>query len=264
MLLSLDHLVVAVMDPDAAAGELERTVGLRCTGGGRHPLWGTWNRLAWLGDTYVELIGVFDRSLAPNGAVSRIVSEAIDRGHVGLVSFAVASDSLDQDLAGLRGTGSTLGDVEVRSRTRPDGEVVTWGASFPPVLGPAEPPFVIEHELVGAEWGDEARSARAAYEHPLGGTARMATLDLPVPDVPAVAAAYRMATGIELTETTSDGTVVAVGRVGSQAVRLRAGRPHVDPAVIEINVGAGSPDATPPPAGLREVDALGVRWRVRA
>ena len=119
MLLSLDHLVVAVIDPDAAAGELERAVGLRCTGGGRHPLWGTWNRLAWLGDTYVELIGVFDRSLTPNGPVSRIVSEAIDRGHVGLVSYAVASNALERDLARLRARGSRLADVEARSPTWP-------------------------------------------------------------------------------------------------------------------------------------------------
>ena len=45
MLLGLDHLVVAVADPDAAADALEQTVGLACTGGGRHPAWGTFNHV---------------------------------------------------------------------------------------------------------------------------------------------------------------------------------------------------------------------------
>src|SRR3972149_6864525 len=68
MLLGLDHLVVAVTDPDAAAAELEASVGLTCTGGGRHPAWGTFNRLPRLGDTDVELTGPFARSIAPNRA----------------------------------------------------------------------------------------------------------------------------------------------------------------------------------------------------
>ena len=115
MLLGLDHLVVAVPDPEAAAAELERAVGLACTGGGRHPTWGTFNRLAWLGDTYVELIGLFDPSLAPNGAVSRAVAAALDAGRVGLVSYAVASDGVDGDLERLWVAGSDLGEVEARS-----------------------------------------------------------------------------------------------------------------------------------------------------
>ena len=252
MLLGLDHLVVAVIDPDAAAGELERIVGLRCTGGGRHPLWGTWNRLAWLGDTYVELIGVFDRTLTQNGPVSRIVSEVTDRGHVGLVSYAVASNALERDLARLRARGSSLADAEMRSRTRPDGEVVTWHASFPPALGPAEPPFVIQHELVGAEWGAAVRETRARYAHPLGSGARVAALELPVRDVAATAASYWRTLGIELAVGDDRG---AAGHVGSQEVRLRTGQPLVDMAVIEVAAHEAAPG---------EVDALGVRWRVLA
>ena len=56
--------------PDAAAARSRRDLGMAFTGGGRHEAWGTYNRLAFLGDTYVELIGVFDRALvttAPGG-----------------------------------------------------------------------------------------------------------------------------------------------------------------------------------------------------
>lgn len=251
MLLGLDHLVVAVADPDAAAAELERTVGLACTGGGRHPLWGTFNRLAWLGDTYVELIGLFDPALAPAGAVSRAVLDALTAGRSGLVSYALATDDAAGDAARLRAAGSSIGEPETRSRTRPDGEVVTWHAAYAE-LGPALPPFIVEHELRGAEWGPEARAARATFEHPLGGRARLLGLELPVPDVAAAGAAYAATVGLSLDPTSS--TI----HVGDQSIRLIPGRPLVDPAVVEIEVAglAGAP--------RRDVDACGVRWRIRA
>ena len=60
MLLGIDHLVIAVPDPDAAAADLEAALGLAATGGGRHERAGTFNRLIFLGDAYLELIGVWD------------------------------------------------------------------------------------------------------------------------------------------------------------------------------------------------------------
>lgn len=249
MLLGLDHLVVAVPDPEAAAGELERAVGLTCTGGGRHAMWGTFNRLAFLGDTYVELIGVSDRSLAPGGAVSGAALAALDAGLTGLVSFAMASDDVAAEAAALRASGSPLGPIEERSRTRPDGEVVRWRAAYAP-LGPAEPPFIIEHEYVGPEWGDAARAARASFVHPLGAPARIAGLEVPAPDPRAVAAAYRRTTGLVF-----DADLRAT--VGDQIVRLVAGEPLLTPAVVDIELGR------PTPLGERTVDALGLRWRIR-
>jgi len=64
MLLGIDHLVIAVPDPDAAAADLEAALGIAATGGGRHAQAGTFNRLIFLGDTYLELIGIWDRALA--------------------------------------------------------------------------------------------------------------------------------------------------------------------------------------------------------
>lgn len=260
MLLRLDHLVLAVPDPEVAAAELEQAVGLTSTGGGRHPLWGTYNRLAWLGDTYVELIGVFDRTLAPTGAVSSAALAALDAGHAGLVSYALATDNLDDDLASLRAAGSALGEVEARSRTRLDGAVIRWRAVFPPVLGPADPPFVIEHEPVGAEWSAEARAARASLAHPIGGPARILGLELPVPDVATTAAAYAATTGLKVDPTS------ATTHIGEQWVRLVPGSPLADPAVIELGVElvAGADYLGSTEHGVpREIDALGVRWRIR-
>ena len=254
MLLGLDHLIIAVPDPDTAAAELERTLGIACTGGGRHPLWGTYNRLAWFGDTYLELIGLFDRSLAPNGTVSQAVAAALDAGHMGLVSYALTTDDADQELARLRAEGSDLGDIEARSRTRPDGEVVRWRAAFPPLLGPAEPPFILEHEPVGAEWGEDARAARASFAHPIGGPARIVAVELPVPDIEATANACARSVGVQFSDIDPRSAHAAIG---SQVVRLHHGAPLWNPAVVEISVGG-----IREPAG-REIDVVGVRWRIR-
>lgn len=260
MLQRLDHLVIAVPDPDAAASELEARVGLACTGGGRHPLWGTWNRLAWFGDTYVELIGLFDRSLAPNGAVSTAVMAALDAGRPGLVSYAVATDDADADLARLREAGSDLLDVESRGRTRPDGEVVRWRAAFPPRLGPSEPPFIVEHEMTGSEWGDAARRERAGLVHPVGGPARITALDLPVDDLEATASACESSVGMAFD---FRGEGVAVASIGPQEVRLRR-RTAADHAVVEIRVrtplGSGGEH---PASNAQAIEAVGVEWRVR-
>src|SRR4051812_50126715 len=74
MLTGIDHVVVAVLSVEAAAETLERELGVAFSGGGRHDAWGTYNRLAFFGDTSLELIGVFGpdggRSPARN-AVSR-------------------------------------------------------------------------------------------------------------------------------------------------------------------------------------------------
>ncbi|TMD28247.1 MAG: VOC family protein, partial [Chloroflexi bacterium] len=53
MLLGIDHLVIAVAVPDDATAQLEQELGLTSAGGGRHDTLGTFNRLVWLGDSYL-------------------------------------------------------------------------------------------------------------------------------------------------------------------------------------------------------------------
>ena len=45
MLAGIDHVVLAIVDPDAAAARLAEKLGLDATGGGRHEALGTFNRL---------------------------------------------------------------------------------------------------------------------------------------------------------------------------------------------------------------------------
>lgn len=247
MLLGIDHLVVAVRDPDAAATGLERAVGLAFTGGGRHEHAGTFNRLAFLGDTYLELIGVFDRGLvlASPFAVGRAALALLDAGREGLATYALTSDDIERDVRALWAEGSPIGEPVAGSRVRPDGGIVRWVTAFPD-LGPDRPPFLIEHEHAGAEWGPEARAGRAAFRHPMGGRVRLMGLEVPVAHPRATAAAYAATVGVEFDE--DDRSVV-----GGQAIRLRTA--DGAPPVVRLAAEPGTP-------ALDRV-RLGIRWTRR-
>lgn len=252
MLLGIDHLVLAVTDPDAAAAELARALGLAFTGSGRHPGAGTANRFAFFGDSYLELIGIWDRGLAAANPIGAAALAQLDAAGGGLATFAVASDDIGGDVAGLRAKGSSIGLPGPGERRRPDGEVVRWRTAGPARLGPAEPPFLIEHELAGAEWGAAARRARRRFEHPAGGRLRLVGLELAVADPAAVAAAYRLQLGLAMAPAAGAAPGEREVRVGEQAIRL-------------VHVGGdGAPAAR---VGLRGstgeraiVDRFGVRF----
>jgi len=255
MLLGIDHLVIAVGDPDAAAAEIEAALGLAATGGGRHEAVGTHNRLVHLGDAYLELIGVWDRALALRHPIGAAVVHALDAGRPGLVTYALATDGARREVMGLRAAGSSISDVIAGSRTRPDGGVVAWQCAFPPAVGPALPPFLIEHELAGPEWGDEARRARATFVHPFGGSARLIGLELEVPDPAATAEAYRLTVGVAVPPGPGAVPGDRETRVGQHGIRLVPPPSGTAPAQPRARVGIAGTTGV---HALR--DLLGVRF----
>ena len=75
-----DHVILAVDDLDAAAGALEEREGLASVAGGRHPGWGTSNRIVPLGESYLELVTVVDAEEANGSGFGRAVLRALDDG----------------------------------------------------------------------------------------------------------------------------------------------------------------------------------------
>lgn len=219
MLLGIDHLVIAVADPDAAAASIQAELGLAATGGGRHAT-GTHNRLVFLGDAYLELIGIWDRALALAHPIGAAAVRALDAGIPGLVTYALATDGARREVGALRAAGSPISDAAAGSRTRPDGGVVTWHVAFPPALGPAEPPFLIEHELTGAEWGEDARRTRGAFSHPFGGRARLVGIELVVPDPKAAAESYARTVGVAVPPGPGPVPGERETRIGEHGIRL--------------------------------------------
>lgn len=252
MFLGIDHLVIAAADPDDAAAQLEGELGLKATGGGRHEAMGTFNRLVWLGDTYLELIGVFDRALAAPSWIGAPTLRTLDAGG-GLATWAIATDALEPDAARLRAIGSDLGDPIAGERRRPDGAVVRWRLAAPRALGPSEPPFLIEHDPTSAEWTPADRAARAALPHPIGGPVSLEVLELPVDDVPGWIQRFTRTAGVRFRPSLAGGGSRDAD-VGPQIVRLRPRRGGSGSAVIRL---------TAPVADERARDLLGCRWVVR-
>ncbi len=273
--LGIDHLVVAVADPDRAAGEIEATLGLRVAEGGRHATQGTFNRLVWLGDTFIELIGVFDRALAERSWIGRPTLAAIDAGGAAawsLATWAIASDSLDADVARLRGQGADLSLPLAGERLRPDGRVVRWRLAAPGSLGPLEPPFLIEHAPDSAEWTAAERTARAADVHPIGGRVRLERLELGVPlaDLSRVTRQYLRATGLRFRPSLA-GRGARDATVGPHLVRLApAGHgPAMPPSGAALAIGVRTAPVlvtiglTVDGAEGRAADLHGVRFELR-
>jgi hypothetical protein len=247
VLLGIDHLVIAVDDPDGAAAALEGALGLAATGGGRHERAGTHNRLVFLGDAYLELIGVRDRAQAAAHPIGLAVLRALDAGTPGLVTYALATDGARREAAALRAAGSPISEAVAGSRVRPDGTAVAWQCAFPPRLGPNEAPFLIEHELEGPEWGDAARRARAAFVHPFGGSARLVGLELAVADPAATSEAYARVVGVAVPPGPGPVPDERETRVGEHRIRLV---PAAAVAGRAAGAGGRAPLAVPgvPPA----------------
>lgn len=250
MIRGIDHVVIAVPDPDAAATELTSTVGLAFTGGGRHVGLGTFNRLAWLADgSYLELIGVDDRDAAAGHPLGAAVIRTLDDPGSGLAAYALVDDELELTVAELQANGSSIGTAIHGSRSNPDGDAVEWWTAFPARLGGADGlPFLIRHLPAGVEWSPEAVIARRRQVHPIGSAVSLARLDLAVTDPFGRAAEYAAQLGIELWAVAD----LAVVELGPHVVRLRALREMSVPAVITL-----AADAEP-----HIVEALGIRFDV--
>jgi len=250
MLTGIDHVILAVRDPDGAAQALEDELGLRSGPGGRHAAHGTHNRLCWLGDSYLELMGVFDAAIASASWWGAYVSRLLDERGEGYAGVVLASDDLAADASRLAGAGSALGEPQPGERARPDGDVVRWRAALParpdPDLGLA---FLIEHEQTAAEWRPADRLARATQLHPLGTTVALRRLELPVADVRSATMRIHRDLGVAFRPSLGGGGA-RDGAVGRQTLRLLRATEERPLVVLE--------------GGSRPVEArlLGCAWQL--
>jgi len=245
MFLGIDHLVIAVPDPDVAADALTAALGLTAGGGGRHDRLGTFNRLVWLGDSYLELIGVFDADLARASWVGRPTVDALEAGG-GLATWAIATDAIDRDVARLRETGSDLAPPIAGERLRPDRGIVRWRLAASPSLAPHAPPFLIEHDPASAEWTAEDRAARAIE------AVRLTALEIGVDDVAGTTRRYLATLDLRFRPSLRGGGARDAD-IGQQIVRIRP-RSAAGPSTTVHLALAGRAKV--------EADLLGCRWIV--
>jgi Glyoxalase-like domain len=136
----LDHVLIAVADLMAAARYIRMKHGLTAIDGGRHPGWGTANRIVPLGDAYLELVAVVDEVEAAQSPFGRWVAEE----HSELprpLGWAVRTQDLD---AVARRLGLTVGRG---SRAGRGGRLLRWRlAGIDQAAAEPSLPFFIEWE----------------------------------------------------------------------------------------------------------------------
>ena len=247
----IDHVVIGVADPDAAAAELTEKLGVAFTGGGRHAGLGTCNRIAFLGDAFLELMGVADRGEASGWALGVAAEQALDHGG-GFVTYALVDEAIRITVPRLQANGSHIGPVTHGSRERPDGETVEWWTAMPLQLGPDQPPFLIKHLESGSEWGPDAIAARRAFQHPIGGPVATLGIQLAVQDPFALAASCFNEVGLEFHAIGSN----AIATVGRHAIRLEPAASDRVALTVTLGVGALVPS--------RSVSAFGVEFEIAA
>lgn len=106
-MLELDHLVVAATDLDAGEAWLAERLGVPLAAGGRHPGWGTHNRVLSLGGgTYLELIAIDPSQPAPATPRPFMLDDPALRARLKraprLVHWLARSDDLDADIRRLQ------------------------------------------------------------------------------------------------------------------------------------------------------------------
>ena len=250
MLTGIDHLIIATPDLDDAVDRLAR-LGIEAGGGGVHPALGTQNRLAWFGDSYLELISVTDPARAAESWLGGPTARLIEERGGGFVGFALRSDDLVADLASVRTKGSTLVGPVPGERRRPDGAIVRWNLAVPSLVGPTAPPFLIEHDTSSAEWTPAEREARSVEVQPVGGSIRLVALEISMVDPARVANGYRREVGLDPEPWLGGGDWALAAVMGDQRIVLRPADSTTGPAVVIRLSSTGSRGGTADLYGCR-------------
>ena len=151
-MLEVDHVLIAVGNLDEAAERFEREYGLRSVDGGRHPGWGTANRVVPLGREYLELIGVVDPDEALEHPFGRWMLERVEDGDHLLRCCLRPQD--------FEATAERIGHEPVPgSRDLPEGESLHWRLVGLEAAMTENLPFFIE-------WGSGQHPGAAEVRHP--------------------------------------------------------------------------------------------------
>lgn len=153
-MLVFDHLVIAVVDLEAAARHFRAEYGIVFATGGIHP-GGTANSANLFPDgSYIELLAVHDASL-PYAAV---VSRFLERHGEGLFHWALRVDDIEA-IAARTGIAPTVGWIDsIEGERQASWRIVSHLDARGVGVGL---PFFIQYDGPGRDVPDEERRARA-------------------------------------------------------------------------------------------------------
>ncbi|MGO8948974.1 MAG: VOC family protein [Ktedonobacterales bacterium] len=198
MITRFDHAVIAVRNLDDGL-QRYRALGFAARRGGHHPGHGTENAIVRFGLDYLELLAVTDEREAHSwGLNGQAVLDFLRTHTGGLIGYALASDDLARDAAGLRSLGLAVDGPFSMRRERPDGSELAWQLAIPGGTPWCRPwPFLIAWELPDAE--------RLAREQPAvqpNGVQGVVGVTVVVRDLDAAITLYQQGLGLALLERT--------------------------------------------------------------
>ncbi len=184
---TLDHLVYAAPDLEAAVDDLERRFGVRAMPGGSHPGRGTRNALIGLGEgAYLEILAPDPGQPPPDDGPRWLGADASAGAR--LTSWAVRTSDLAAIARRAEAAGAPLGDVISGSRRRADGVILSWRLTDPRALGAEDGlvPFFIDwgssaHPAASAPAGITLAALRGEHPHPGDAATLLGNLGLELP-----------------------------------------------------------------------------------
>src|SRR5215467_5228881 len=125
MMRRFDHAVIGVRNLDEAICRYQ-SLGFDVSPGGRHTGRGTYNAIIRFGLDYLELISIYDREeLNARELSGSTLADFLERNEGGLVGYALASQSIEQEAGRLQQAGVEAEGPFAMQRQRPDGRVLS-------------------------------------------------------------------------------------------------------------------------------------------
>lgn len=163
MLTAIDHIIIGVHNLEQASAQFSLKLGLVASGGGIHPTGGTANRIIVIGDTYLELISIYNPEEAQQRMLDRLAI------HEGYLNFVLASNDIEIESHALTQRGiPILGPTPGLLRST-DGRMRGWSRIDMERQELAQRyPFIIQHDSAGEERRFRLAGWKTPPEHPLG------------------------------------------------------------------------------------------------
>lgn len=146
-----DHAVIGVKSLEASLASYRR-LGFDVQPGGRHADGGTENALIRFGLDYLELLAIFDQEAAR--VAGRTLFEEHDQREAAVIGYALATETLDEEVQRFRGNYALPAQPRAMGRKRPDGKALTWRVYAPGNSGMSfhRPwPFLIQWDTPDAQ-----------------------------------------------------------------------------------------------------------------
>jgi catechol 2,3-dioxygenase-like lactoylglutathione lyase family enzyme len=142
MIKTLDHLIIAVSDLDAAEENYTKIFGVKSVWRGEHKELGTENSLFNFQNTYFELL-----TAKGEGLGAALVNHYLQESGEGLIGIVLGTEDIDECYKSLQSKGYALGEISKGEGINfKDGSIREWKNLFlPPELTRGIFAFIIQH-----------------------------------------------------------------------------------------------------------------------